>query len=243
MAKDDRHFHAALIDVDDVLDPVYVKMVAAAIERQVNEHFAPFWHVTANITAGVSNDEHPLRIEVRNEVDPARAGYHQRQEDGQPIRPYAVVNLMSLKHKEMWPRVASHELLEMLADPWGNLTILGPDLDGTERMVDYILEVGDPCNLDSYTLDEYPDVPVSDFVYPDYYDLGAPGPYSHSGTIAAPLDVREGGYVAFLRDGQPWWKIFRPGTDGAFIERVPHAVALGGCLREEIDAVAREHLP
>jgi hypothetical protein len=239
-----RHFHAAIVDVDDAVDPDFVRTVAAALQKQVNEHFAPIWNVGATVTAGVEPDHHPLTIEVQKKTE-QRFGFHlKRGELGERDRPYASVSLDALKDEKQWPRVASHELLEMLADPWGNGTIPGPDPKGHGRTVEYLVEVGDPCNLDWYELEGFPGIPVSDFVLPHYYSASQPGPYSHTGSIKAPFEVRKGGYLTFRYPGHrtTWfWKHYPLDAEGPKIEQVPKPLLLHS-FREQIDALASEEL-
>jgi hypothetical protein len=234
------HYHAALIDVDGAIEPTRLREIAAAFERQANEHFAPKWGVTATVTAETQPGQHPLRIEIYSD-EHVPGGFHLGREDGEPWRPYAVVDRVSSREEREWTRIASHELLEMLADPWGNRHIQGPSPEPGGGTVEYLVEVGDPCNYESYELDG---VCVSDFVLPHYYQGDAPGPYSHTGRVKAPHGVLEGGYVTFLNppDYTTWyWKIFPRGAAGPKIKRCPAADTLPS-LREAIDTVARSHV-
>ena len=69
----------------------------------------------------------------------------------------------------------SHELLEMLADPWGNRFTqdadLGPSPD--DHQVFYLVEVGDLCEVSSYDIGG---VVPADFILPSFYDPTATGP-------------------------------------------------------------------
>jgi len=235
------HIHVALIDTDKAIgDRLLLRRVAAALERQVNVHFAPHWHVTATVTVGTERGHHPVRLELHDEKRPAAGEHLPRERDG-ARRPYGSVYLKTLRHPGDWTRVASHELLEMLADPLVLKYEKGPDPQHPRKTASYLVEIGDPCNLEWYDIDG---IKVSDFVLPSFYHAKAAGPYSHHRTIKKPLSVREGGYLAFTRPESPkawFWLIHRPRTPRPVVERV-HLAAGRSDVREQIDALARAAL-
>src|SRR5207244_12011882 len=57
--------------------------------------------------------------------------------DGQP---YALV-----LYTQSWSLTASHETLEMLADPWGSRLVGGSSIQAGQGRVRYLIEVCDPC--------------------------------------------------------------------------------------------------
>ena len=92
-------------------------------------------------------------------------------------RPFALVHL-----DDNWSLSASHELLEMVLDPNGDLTVSGQSLadryvaTGTaaridnyepQGTVDYLVEPCDPVESSTYQING---VTVSDFVTPSFYD-------------------------------------------------------------------------
>jgi hypothetical protein len=83
----------------------------------------------------------------------------------------------------------SHELLEMLVDPWGDRFTQAPDIDPNypDRQVFYLVEVGDPCQVFSYPIDG---VQVSDFILPSFYDRNAPLPVDHFSALTGPLPLK-----------------------------------------------------
>jgi len=95
--------------------------------------------------------------------------------------------------------VLSHEIAEMLVDPTGGRTLVGPPLTGDAgATVDYIVEVCDVCEGETYQING---IDVADFVLPGYYhDDPAhlrPRGYSFTGVITDPRQVREGGYISW----------------------------------------------
>lgn len=132
-------------------------------------------------------------------------GYHYFDSLGQP---YSVVRT----DQQYWSVAASHECLEMLADPGGQLTQSGPPLEGTGGDVRYLVEVCDPCQnvAYAYTLDGYG---VSDFFGPNFFDA-APRPgqrYSMNGSIGSPRQILPGGYLCWCDASGAWSKTFNTG--------------------------------
>ena len=72
-----------------------------------------------------------------------------------------------LKYGYTWSVTASHELLEMLADPNINLTVLVQSSDTAGKL--YAYEVCDTCEADEngYEIDG---VLLSDFVFPSWFE-------------------------------------------------------------------------
>ena len=64
-----------------------------------------------------------------------------------------------------WSLTASHGVLEMLADPFGNRLIAGPSPKSGQGRVEFLVEVCDPSedSANAYTVN---DVLVSDFYTP-----------------------------------------------------------------------------
>ena len=92
---------------------------------------------------------------------------------------------------------ASHEVLEMLADPFGNRLRAAAHPRDPEQRVRYLLEVCDPCQSTWYPVNG---VPVADFYTPEYLDpvrLDG-GRYSFTGELQYPLHILDGGYLTWI---------------------------------------------
>lgn len=89
----------------------------------------------------------------------------------------------------------SHEILEMLADPTCDAYRDFPD--GTSRQL--ALEVCDPVEADYYPLstqiNDQPaqDVPVTNWVYPSYFDPNGKAPFDKLGKLDKPFSMIPGG--------------------------------------------------
>ena len=202
--------HVALVSETQSVALTDVSAVAAALQKQVTRDFGPVWGINATVDSFDSLESVPVDywpVILRDDInEPGAAGFH-TDDQGQP---FSLVQV-----DEKWPFTASHETLEMLADPFGNRTIAGSPppqapspISEFERVI-YLVEVCDPCESEqlAYSVNG---VNVSDFITPHYYDPnGATGvQYSFRGSVKEPHTVLEGGYVSF---GNPldnqWYQI------------------------------------
>jgi len=238
--------NVALVSDTPLVNFGEISTVAAALQKQVTRDFGPIWNVNATVNAYDKLESVPVDywpVIIRDDINqPGAAGYH-TDNNGQPFS--------LVQADQDWALTASHETLEMLADPFGNRTLAGtpppqtPDgpVKDLERVV-YLVEVCDPCELGQFGY-SVNGVAISDFITPHYYDpSGATGAqYSFRGNVKAPHTVLEGGYVSF---GNPidnnWYQII---VQGGKVELhalgVLNAAANGKSLREQIDAATRQH--
>jgi hypothetical protein len=193
-------------DPDVKIPPAQLAAVGAALQKQVTRDFAPAWGQPATVAAFPPGPVPPgyWRIVVKKQVPSGDYGYHSRAHR----EPAAIVY-----HTRDWPLTASHELLEMLADPWGSRLIVADDPRGTKDRVRVLVEACDPCEEFHYTVDG---IELSDFVLPAYYGPhrwrhGGKSPagasaYSFTGAVSAPLSVAKGGYLSFVDTKDVWWQ-------------------------------------
>jgi hypothetical protein len=202
--------HVALVDDTKAIDHAQLVEVAGALNEQVQADFAPKWHVRA--TVGVYDEVPPNTwgIHIQSKLDePGALGYHTDQ-NHVPIS-YVMIT-------DGWPATVSHELLEMLADPWGSRLHRAGLPAGLEDQaqslglrtqhsyVHYLLEVCDPCEATSY---EVGGVQLSDFLLPSWYRTNpALHPaYSFASGCQFAREVSDGGYVSFCV-GNHWYQVF-----------------------------------
>ncbi len=218
-----------------------VSAVAAALQKQATRDFGPLWQVTATVSAFDALEAVPVDywpVIIRDDIDqPGAAGYH-TDDNGQPFSLVQADN--------QWQLTASHETLEMLADPFGNRTIAGspppqapPQLSALQR-VTYLVEVCDPCE-DAQFAYGVNGQQLSDFITPHYYDPnGATGTlYSFRGNVKGPHTVLNNGYVSF---GNPvtnqWYQIMVAGGQ-VQVRDLGKLNRNGRSLRETIDDLVR----
>jgi hypothetical protein len=182
----------ALVSQTRQTNPADLSHVAAALQKQATRDLAPLWGVSATVVAFPSLRNVPVGywpVVIVDDVQGA-AGYHQDKNG----RPYALV-----EYSASWSLTASHEVLEMLVDPFGHRTAAGRSPKPDQGQVEYLVEACDPCEAPTlaYTIDG---VLVSDFITPRFYDprktVGAR--YSFTGAIKQPRKILEGGYIS-------WW--------------------------------------
>ena len=190
--------HLALVGLAPELAAGEVATVAAAIQKQVTRDFGPIWTVEATVDAFPTLADVPLGYWPIMIVDTFENGGQHRDRDNQP---YALV-----AYGSSWSLVASHEALEMLADPSGDRMIPGESPDPAQGRVEFLVEVCDPCQGDAfaYTVNG---ILVSDFYTPNYFDpvASAGVRYGFSGSITAPRQVLDGGYLSWREPVSQHW--------------------------------------
>ena len=131
--------HVALVSETSELALADLLPVSAALQKQVTRDFGPIWDVEATVDPFASLDDVPLDywpVMVRDDIGtPGAAGVHE-DNNGQP---FALVQFSN-----EWSLTTSHEVLEMLADPFGRRVVAGPSIKPKQGRVQYLVEVCDP---------------------------------------------------------------------------------------------------
>lgn len=192
----------ALVSEVEGHDPSDVARVAAALSRQATRDFAPIWNMEgATVDPFPTLEDVPVGYWPMIVVADVRgaAGIH-LDKDGQP---FALIEMSN-----SWSLTASHETLEMLADPWGNRLVPGRSIKAGQGRVAYLVEVCDPSEAAqfAYTVN---DILVSDFYTPRFFDPVATSGtrYSFTGAITKPRTVLRGGYLSWQDPvSDHWWQ-------------------------------------
>ena len=185
--------HVALIADGVKIALPELMTVAAALQRQATYDFGPIWNVDATVSAFASLETMPdgyWPIIIKDHLADPRAGGFHTDAQGQP---FALV-----LYNDGWPKAASHECMEMLADPFGNRLIANEGKN-------YLVEVADPCEEGGYTVNN---LLLSDFVTPAYYDaIRIPGVrYCFTGRLDGPRLLGRGGYISWNDPTtKHWW--------------------------------------
>jgi hypothetical protein len=185
--------HVALVSEVEEIDASDLNRVSAALQRQVTRDFAPIWNVEATVDAFGRLEDVPLGywpVVVKREIGESALGYHQDR-NGQP---YALV-----LYSQSWSLTASHEILEMLGDPWGNNLVGGTSIKEDQGRVRYLVEVCDPCEAPEFAY-RINGVLVSDFYTPAFFDSrqSSGGRYDFTRAIPTPKTVLRGGYISWI---------------------------------------------
>lgn len=177
------------------LTPSLLMQIAGAITTQACEHFASMWEssgTTVNVTetaAAIPPDDSPIII-TDDPLNPHALGDHELTATGRPqgriyLGPILEHGGSLIQGAWSVSAVISHEVLEMLGDPYA--TWWSDGADGLE----YALEVCDPVEGDAYEIDG---VSVSNFVGPRFFSPG-PGPYDQMGKLSRGFSMTPGGYL------------------------------------------------
>lgn len=144
------NIHVAVINASTVLNADQVKATLPALQTQVHRDFAPAWGVDADLSFVPPGSKPPPTawwLTVLDDSDQASAlGYHETTNEGLPLA--KVFARTAMQDGVNWTVTASHELLEMLADPEINLTVFVQPTDTTGTL--YAYEVCDACEADQY---------------------------------------------------------------------------------------------
>lgn len=164
------------------------------LQFQVHNHFAPLWGVDAVVVATLRAGIKPYNwvLAILDNSDQADAlGYHDLTAAGQPIMK-AFVDDSNTAGVPV-SSVASHELLETLADPWMESLELQDNGNGTGRL--YMQEVCDPVEGDSYNIWG---VAVSNFVTPWWFgQISSSRKYDFLDKLTAAFTMTPGGYFGY----------------------------------------------
>ena len=221
----------ALVSEIEDHDPSDLARVAAALQRQVTRDFAPIWEVSATLDGFARLEDVPVGywpMMIVPDVQGA-AGIH-LDKDGQP---YALIEM-----SDSWSLTASHETLEMLADPFGNRLVPGRSLKRGQGRVEYLVEVCDPSEAAEfgYTVN---DVLVSDFYTPRFFDpvRSVATRYSFTGALERPRQVLRGGYLSWHDpNSDHWWQQIWFGSRKEYRDLGVFDAAKHGSLRSFIDS-------
>lgn len=185
-----------------------------AINRQIAENFVPYWGMPAVLRLEGRSAKNPNRIQLAdmrgdavlylwNNVEEVKdaIGYHDANDRGIPFG--YVFTEIAKDCGEDWSVTLSHEALEMIGDPEGNLLVMGPH--PTERRnVFHWFEMCDAVQDESYLIDG---VRVSNFVLPLYFtgtrsvdEVGARNDFlgrAYRGKTLRSFAINPGGYIGF----------------------------------------------
>lgn len=182
-------------------DPGDVARVAAALQRQATRDFGPIWDVKASVNAFPSLKDVPTGywpMIVQQDINtPGAAGVHE-DKNGQP---FALIAM-----SDSWSLTASHEMLEMLGDPFGRRTVPGKSPKRGQGRVEFLVEVCDPSESQDFSY-QVNGVLVSDFYTPHFFDPhNAAGiQYSFTGAIKRPREVLKEGYLSWHNQIDDHW--------------------------------------
>jgi hypothetical protein len=189
--------HVAVINASSVVTDDEVKALVTALQIQVDRDFEPAWGIGAYIEPvpkGGRPEPGAWWLVILDNSDQAGAlGYHDLTNEGLPLS--KVFAKSDMDYGAQWTVTASHELLEMLADPDIDLTVFDQPTGNTGTL--YAYEVCDACEADDYGY-AINGVLVSDFVYPAWFESfrqPKSTQFDHAHKISQPFALLPGGYI------------------------------------------------
>lgn len=208
---------AYLRETSCLTDPLVMAYVAAQ-QIQIDRDFRPLWPgdqvECLFVPPGGNIPDGAWQVLLLDNSDMAEAlGYHDATGPGGAPRSKVFV-ADDLRNGVNWTVTASHETLEMLADPQIDQTTQAT-IDGVTY--EYPMEVCDCCEDDQFA---YPinGVHLTDFALRSWFNPNDAGPYTFRGTVNAPLTLADGGYTG-RREVAPmaglWSQVFAQGVRGA----------------------------
>jgi hypothetical protein len=199
----------AITNASTCLSDAQVEAVLPALQRQVSDDFQAYWELDCALCF-LPHDQ-PLtagwwQIVVLDNPDQAGAlGYHELTSQGAPLG--KIFAKLDLNSKSSWTATLSHELLEMLADPWINWCAVG-----TDSKI-YALEVCDAVEADAlgYFVNG---VLVSDFVTPAWFEPTCADRLDFKQHLSKELELARGGYISIFNASQGWTQVTAKGEGG-----------------------------
>jgi hypothetical protein len=186
-----------------------VQQVIRAINRQIAQDFEPYWSFGATLRLEGAIGERPSTqslsdmrgdaviylVDGTNSV--GASGWHTA--NFKDIS-YGLVFLgLCEQMKEQWSITLSHEALELMGDPMGNLLVEGTHPMDHRHKVFHLFEMCDAVQCESYLIDA---VEVSNFVLPSYFSPGEqPGRrndflgWVHEGKTLPSFGMNPGAYL------------------------------------------------
>ena len=199
----------AVTNASTCLSDAQVEAVLPALQKQVTGEFQAYWELDCTLSF-LSKDQ-PLtqgwwQIVVMDDPDQAGAlGYHELTSQGAPLG--KIFAQLDIDSGSSWTATLSHELLEMLADPWINWCAVG-----TDSKI-YALEVCDAVEADNlgYFIDG---VLVSDFVTPAWFEPTYADRMDFKQHLAKELELARGGYISIFDPPNGWTQVTAKGKGG-----------------------------
>jgi hypothetical protein len=233
--------YLALVSESEQVQPRELMLVAGALQKQAIRDFASVWDVSAAVSAFATLEDVPpgyWPMIVMDDIGfQGAAGIHLDKDN----QPFALITASSTI--DDWSLTASHEMCEMLADPFGNRLTAGDSPKPDQGRVEFLVEVCDPSESRMYAY-SVNGVVVSDFYTPHFFDpIGATAVrYSFSGALKGPRQILPGGYLSWHDlQSDDWWQARWFNTAAPVFVNLGRISTEGQSLRATIDKITGTH--
>ena len=198
-------FHIQILNKSNLITDAELKPIVAALQKQVDEHFAPAYHLSAKLVL-TDKDNGMTPIHIVDSVADAPSGalaWHDVDNKG---RPFGIIPMKIVRKDRAHPGpTISHELLELMADPGCELYRLTLWPPKSQRQASVAYEVCDPVEDNEYPIKTTAGTAkVSNFVLPSWFLPESKRPWDHLKKLTAPLKMTHGGYLQWHRTGTHW---------------------------------------
>lgn len=229
--------HIGLVSETQSISFSELSRVSAALQKQAIRDLGPVWNIQATVDAFGRLEDLPVGtwpIIIEDDIDvPGAAGIHE-DHDGQP---FALVTAGN-----GWSLTASHELVEMLVDPFGRRLTDGKSPKPGQGRVQFLVEPCDPSEAVQFAY-LINGVTVSDFYTPKYFStvFNPADRLSHTGAIKRPRQVLKGGYLSWHDPVTDHWfqETFFTGSASKFVD-LGRLTASGKSFRRQIYDVTHQ---
>jgi len=192
--------HVSIINASTIITDTEAAATVAALQIQTSRDFAPAWGIDATLTfvpKGHTAAATDWQLAILDNSDQAGAlGYHDITSTGRPLG--KIFAKTDKQYGLAWSVTASHELFEMLVDPWVNLTVFDQRTNTAGRL--YAYEVCDACEDDSFGY-KINNILLSDFVTPAWFEgwrTTGSTKFDFQNHIHAPFALLSGGYIGYF---------------------------------------------
>ncbi len=228
-----------------------LRPVADALQQQVSGEFALAWGMDAELWVdpadyrGVTDprvvadtgwtlalfDDHDALLGPSHPLNVTYAGsngFHDSRSFGRPFG--RVFIRKAIAAATPWSLTASHELLEMLANPWLNAGVRFGDYGTADGRLMIWREVCDPCGAAGYPIDG---IMVADFVHPAWFEnhwRWRERPFDQMRKMDLPLQLLPEGDIWVDRLTLGWTKVrnnAQLAAERALAHRTEDASAMG----------------
>jgi hypothetical protein len=202
----------AITNASTRLSDAQVESTIPSLQKQVTRDSNSYWDLDCSLVFLPAKQ--PLtagwwQIVVTDDPDQAGAlGYHELTKTGAPLG--KVFAALDIDSGSSWSVTLSHELLEMLGDPWINWCAESPD----GKL--FALEVCDAVEADhlGYEIDG---VMLSDFITPSWFEPTEADRVDFMKRISKQLELAPGGYISVLDPGKGWTQLSAESLGGSAI--------------------------
>ncbi len=177
----------------------YAKDLLLPMQTFIRNYFEPVWKIDCVLKTSPKAVKGAWNMLFIDDADAADAlGYHEFLK-GFPLAKIFVET--TLNDGQDVGVTASHEIVEMLADPSANLTAKGPN------GVIFAYETADPVEESSFKV---VGKNMTNFVTPEWFETSAHPKgtkYDYLGHLKKPFTLEKGGYAAVQKNGR-WTQIY-----------------------------------